>query len=94
MKEWETSNAPRYGRGITKQEVNVDESSDSDATPLAQRKRGQPSDLKGKGPKKPKPEGKKGGTPAAGRQQQQQQQAVFLAVLVLSPSVPRACTIL
>ena len=70
MKEWETSSAPRYGRGITKQEVNVDaDSSDSDATPFAQRKRGQPSDLKGKGPKKPKPERKKGGTPAAGRQQ-------------------------
>ena len=67
MKEWETSTAPRYGRGITKQEVDVDgDSSDSDATPLAQSKRGQPSDLKGKGPKKPKPEGKKGGTPAAG----------------------------
>ena len=69
MKEWETSSAPIYGRGITKQEVNVEESSDSDATPLAQRKLGQPSDLKGEGPKKPKPEGKKGGTPAAGRQQ-------------------------
>ena len=42
------------------------DSSDSDATPFAQRKRGQPSDLKGKGPKKPKPESKKGGTPEAG----------------------------
>ena len=42
------------------------DSSDSDATPLAQRKRGQSSDLKGKGPKKPKADGKKGGTPAAG----------------------------
>ena len=53
MKEWETSSAPRYGRGIAKQEVDVDaDSSDSDATPLAQRKRGQPSDFKGKGPKK------------------------------------------
>ena len=67
MKEWETSSAPRYGRGITKQEVDVDgDSSDSGATPLAQRKRGQPGDLKDRGPKKPKPEGKKGGTPAAG----------------------------
>ena len=66
IKEWETSSAPRYGRGITKQEVDVDaDSSHSDATPLAQRKCGQPSDLKGKGPKKAKPKGKKGGTPAA-----------------------------
>ena len=67
MKEWETSSAPRYGPGITKQEVDVDaDRSHSDATPFAQRKRGQPSDLKGKGPKKPKPDGKKGGTPASG----------------------------
>ena len=69
MKEWDTSSAPRSGHGITKQEVNVDESSDSDATPLAQRKRVQPTDLKCKGPRKPKPEGKNRGTPAAGRQQ-------------------------
>ena len=70
MKEWETSCAPRYGRGITKQEVDVDlESSDNDATPLAQRKRKRPSDLKGKGPKKPKPGAKKGATPAGGSAQ-------------------------
>ena len=42
------------------------DSLDSDASPLAQRQHGQPSDLNGKGPKKPKPERKKGGTPAAG----------------------------
>ena len=67
MKEWKTSSAPKYGRGITKQDVDVDgDSSDSDAIPLAQRKRRQPSDLKGKAPTKLKPEGKKGGTPAAG----------------------------
>ena len=60
MKEWETSSAPRYGCGITKQEVNVDESSDSDATPLAQGKQGQPSDLKGKGPEIAKARGQEG----------------------------------
>ena len=67
MKESETSCAPRYGCGITKQEVDVDvESSDSDPTCLAQRKHGQPGDLKGKGPKKPKLEAKKGANPAVG----------------------------
>ena len=67
MKEPETSCVPRYGRWITKQEVDVDvESSDSDTTPLAQRKRGQPSELKNKGPKRPQFGAKKGATPAVG----------------------------
>ena len=80
MKEWETSSALRYGRGITKQEVDVDAGIETVMPPPLPRKSvGSPVSSRVTAQKSQSPRA---------RRVELQQQAVFLAVLVLSPSVP------
>ena len=63
MKEWESSSTTRYGCGVTKQEVGVEDSGDggdSDVTPLAQGERKRPHSKDSKRGGGGEPDAKKG----------------------------------